>query len=265
MYYGAMRLIGALCDIDSSRRQIYANRIYSISYLYDDVTNSVLRSLTFPRLKHLVLGSYPLNDDYGIGGNCYVDRHFQPTLEKLWIESGDLPEVLLDRTTFKLPRLREISMSNISEGVDATDFLKFLDNFPSLNSMIFKLGMDHVITDQALEYFVNRQNLVRLNLIDGFFTRASIENAIVLASPPFQSIQYLEMNVDSASVSYLARAISNRPMIDLSLYIMDGEGSILDHVSSIKQLQSLEIFYCVDREISAKEVYLISKSSYLGC
>ena len=251
----------AFLDMDPSRSQIYASKVYSLDHSYkswipsfDYLTLEILETMTFPQLKNLNLRSYPVEDLDEPGKVVHVDHHFQSTLETLCIGAGKLPDFLLDHTSIKLPRLREFSMNFISKSIDASSFLKFLQNLPSVDTMIFAEGMNRVITDQAFIYFANRQNLERLELNNTFFTRAVIENAITSTSRPFEKLQCLVLRINSGSVPSLVRAISNGPIKDLKLYIMDDEGSILDHISSIRQLQRFKIYYCKDRVISRKEV-----------
>ena len=254
-------------DIDPSRRQIYANKLLRVEFwAHEKKVYNVLQNLTYPRLKHLILRSYSSTCSHEVKGDFRFERHFQPTLEKLWIRSGDLPEVLLDHTSSKLPRLHELSLDRISTSVDVSHFLEFLQNLPSLNSLILGDEVDHLVTDQTLRYLANRQNLVKLEIVEHLFTRSAIENAITLASDPFKNLQCLEMRINSDSTLALVRAISNGLMKDLTLWIEGYGSSVLDHISSIKQLQSLEVWYCGDvMIIPHEEVCLILNSNYLGC
>ena len=186
----------ALDDIAPSRRQIYANKLRLVRFrVYADYVNDILHSLKYPRLKYLRIQSDPSR----LEGRYNVDQYFQPALEKLWIEFGDIPEALLNRTAFQVPRLREIRMNCRSESVNSSRFLRLLHELPSVTSMYFEEEMEHLMTDQALTYFVNRENLESLKL-SAFFTRASIENAISLALHPSKNIQCLAIGINSDSI-----------------------------------------------------------------
>ena len=254
-------------DIDPSRRQIYANKFLTVSFkACDKKVKTILQRLRFPQLKHLIPNSYSERDNHKIKVRFHIEKYFQPTLETLRIGYEDLPEVLKDHTSFKLPKLHELRLDHISTSVDVSRFLEFLQNLPSLKSLVLGDKVDHFVTDQTLRYLVNRQNLVKLEIIEHLFTRSVIEDAVTLASVPFKNLQCLEMRINSDSTSALVRAISNGLMKELKLWIEGHGSSVLDHVSSIKQLQSLEVWYCADNlTIPREEVCLILNSSGLGC
>ncbi|MCJ1240988.1 hypothetical protein MMC14_008992 [Varicellaria rhodocarpa] len=248
--------VTALMNIEPSRRQIYAGKFYSLSFYSDEggQFHNHLRNLKFPRLKHLSADSFRPDD--GNGNRVHVDQYFQPSLEEVALYGGSLTECILNYTSSELPRLRHILIDSLPSNVDDTRFLNFLQSIPSLDSMSFMFGMDHVITDQVFKYLVSRQNLTDLRL-HRVFKRATIEEALELALSPFIALQYFQMRIESDSISSLAELLSRGSIKILRLDIEDDKGSILDYVSSLTQLQSLQVTYHKSREIPQKEMMTI--------
>ena len=252
--------VAALIDVKPSRRQIYSSNLLSLTFKSkkDGEYHESLRSLTFPRLKRL-----SANCDYSDEvGKVHFDQYFQPQLESIACYSGNLAKTLLDYTSTELPKLREILIDIIPETVHASRFLKFLRNHPSITSMVFLYNMEHVITDKTLIHLMKRQTLAELRLTY-LLSKAMIEDALTWSSPPFRDIRYLEICVESKTVSSLVRAISSGPIEELTLYITDDNGSFLDHVSSLTQLRSLEIAYRQPRNIPQEEMINLRRLSQL--
>ena len=252
--------VTALMNVESTRRQIYASKLRSLSLSSDnnDRLHSNLRTLTFPRLRRLSATAFNSGD----GSKVYIDQYFPASLEAIFLDQGNLGEYLLDYTSSELPRLRYIVIHSLPSRVDASRFLSFLQNHPSLNSMIFTDGMEHVITDQTLKYLIGRKSIIELKL-SRLFRRAAIEKAIAVALPPFQNLYTLEMRIESNSISPLVSALSNGPIRRLSLHIEDDEEFILDHISSLTQLLSLIVTYHRSREIPRNEMITIRKLGQL--
>ena len=235
----------------SLQGQIYADKVYSlaISDFNGSEHHNSLQNVVFPRLKSLVAFMfYALNED-----KVYVDQYLQPSLEEIYLRSDSIVERLLDRTSTELPSLRKIRIGSLPSNVDASRFLTFLRNFPSLSSIEFECRTDDIITDEGLQYLMSQQNLLELKL-DLYFRQEMIENAIALSSPPFKNLRALKIRVKSDSVLSLTRAISNGLINDLFLEIQGHTGSILKHISSVMQLQSLRVRYHKSREISQREI-----------
>ena len=243
--------VTALMNIEPSRRQIYASKFYELSFFSDEggQCHNHLRNLKFPRLKCLFLDSFHPDD----GNRVYIDQYFQPSLEEVALYGGSYTESILNYSSFELPRLRKILIDHLPSNVDDSRFLKFLQSIPTLESMVFMFGMDHVITGQVFQYLVSQQNLLVLRL-NRVFERTTIEEAIELAPSPFKALQTFRMRIESDSISSLAKVLSHGSIKTLLLDIDDDKGSILDYVSSLRQLQILEVIYHKSREIPRKEM-----------
>ena len=240
--------VTALINVEPSRRQIYADKVDSL-LLFGSENHNSLQNVVFPRLRSLfAYMSYALNEN-----ELRVDQYFQPTLVEICLHSDIIAELLLDRTSSELPSLRKIEIGSLPSNVDASRFLAFLRNFSSLTSIEFNYETGDIITDEGLQYLMSQENLLHLKL-GRYYRPETIENAIALSSPPFKNLRALNIRVESKPVLSLIQATSSGLINDLTVYVQDHTGSILDHISSVMQLQSLRVIYHKFREISQQEI-----------
>ena len=240
--------VTALINVEPSRRHIYADKVDSL-LLFGSENHNSLQNVVFPRLRSLfAYMSYALNEN-----ELRVDQYFQPTLVEICLHSDIIAELLLDRTSSELPSLRKIEIGSLPSNVDASRFLAFLRNFSSLTSIEFNYETGDIITDEGLQYLMSQENLLHLKL-GRYYRPETIENAIALSSPPFKNLRALNIRVESKSVLSLIQATSSGLINDLTVYVQDHTGSILNHISSVMQLQSLRVIYHKFREISQQEI-----------
>ncbi|KAI9799228.1 MAG: hypothetical protein M1826_005543 [Phylliscum demangeonii] len=243
------RPVDHLAAIPDSRRQLYAGKIYTLSFAGDDESayHEVFRHLRFPRLKRLTVDAYrPRNH-----GKLWIGQYLQPSLESFEFYGGDLAEELLDVLALQCPRLRKITIDNPGDRLDPERFLQFLKNRKSLVSLDFVAGMDHLVTKDMLCYLASRDNLERL-VLGKLFGLADIEAAFEGNPTPFKHLRDLRLRLESNAVPALVSAV--RSVTELSLEIEDDRCRVLPAIASMKDLCSLEVMFRQNEALPSAEI-----------
>ena len=237
-----------LIRIGPQRRQLYAGKIYSLDFNGNDGQyHTELRSVKFPRLKRLSCDVFFSKDDLEL----VVSQYLQPSLEKLILYGGKFAGDVLDHVVSNCPRLRYLLIDNMVHK-QPDQFLIFLQQCRYVDSMVFLYKMDHVVTDDTLQFLVGRSNL-RLLELGRLFTHPTVERIFgSILDPPFVNLQRLSLRLEAAAIPIITAAI---PKIkSLCLDVEDDNGSVLNHLASLHHLQVLEVSYRASREVPREEI-----------
>ena len=242
-------LVKHLASVPESRRQIYAEKVYTLDFAGDEdsINHEAFRHLRFPRLKRLNLDSYRPRD----GGTFWIRQYLQPSLEEFKFYGGKLAEDLLDALTSQCPRLREIIIDHPHNQLDPERFLEFLKQRQSLQSMTFLYGMDGLITNEMFLHVAGRDNLESLCL-GRSFDRATIEDALERTLVPFKHLRQLYLSLESNAVPSLLSSLKS--VVRLGLKIEDDKRDVLPIIASMKDLRTLEVTFRRSQALSSASI-----------
>ena len=251
-------LVKHLASVSESRRPIYAEKVYTLSFAgdSDSIHHEVFRHLRFPRLKRLQLDSFQPRD----GRRFWIHQYLQPSLEVFEFYGGELAEHLLDALASQCPRLRKIIIDNPHNQLDPERFLGFLKQRQSLQSMTFLYGMDGLVTNETFLYLAGRDNLESLYL-GRSFDRAIIEDVLERTLDSFKHLQRLFLSLESNAVPSLLSALKS--VTQLGLEIEDDKRDVLPIVASMKTLRTLEVTFRRDQVLSSASILALGSLTQL--
>lgn len=241
--------VAALASISDGRRQIYAEKVYDLSFSGDEegFQHAAFRQLRFPRLKRLSVDFYRAQDQEKL----WIGQYLQPSLEEFSLYGGDLAEDLLDFLGSRCVRLRKILIDHPINELEPDQFLAFLKAARSLVSMTFLVRMDKLITDQVFLHLAGRDNLEVLKLgklIGGPIIKEVLEEI----SDPFKHLQELAIRLESTAVSSLVLTV--RSITRLALEMEDDKCEVLQTIVSLRNLRSLEVHFRHKRVLPPAEI-----------
>lgn len=236
--------INSLFNVSPKRRQIYASKITFISLLGERLERYYheYRDLQFWRLNKISLNAHHFS---------YQTQHIAPYLVSS-LKSFDLcnaSEVyteLFHRLEKNCPQLEEISISAKRFMGPFELFYGFIRHARLLKTVrISSFGDEHIeASDELLSCLAHSRKLERLEL-PWCWNEIAVEDAEaeILHSNvvPFPKMKTLSLVASSMAISNLVPLVINT--IQLTLILQDSEFDVLPHLSNLRNLKILTIYY----------------------
>ncbi|MCJ1476618.1 hypothetical protein MMC13_005285 [Lambiella insularis] len=254
----------ALLKLPSNRRQIYASKMAKLAV--KDITWPVRKKITpkdkkailalrFPRLKDLEFGLDSLGSNSFHASADRLTRHLlQYRIKRLQITDTVFQKELLNSIFLTCPRLAELVLHSVEiEGLNPLILLKFLQKYTSLTSIMFGQGsIEHSVNHTVLAHLMERSTLKTL-LITRLYGEKSITQAMASTSGlRFENIDKLKLQIRSIAVPLLLPALGN--VKSLTLRVFSTACPVLNHLSTLRQLEELDVQYASRTEIPVEEV-----------
>lgn len=235
----------ALAFVSPKRRQYYANKICELYFEGKEGSShhSTFRDLTFPRLKTVLIDHVKLEE----GEELSIKQYMQPQLQNFFYWGGWKSEGALNSLETNCPRLEEISLQEPIDSSDQDRITLYFKNCKTLQVVDLGDGWDNLIPVGLFTVLADHENIEKIK-IRSFLEDSIIRDSLRLASNPFRSLQSLQLNVDSESVTRLVSVAGS--IHTLFLTIQDSEYDVLAPIGSMTNLVHLELTYLTETDLS---------------
>ncbi|WEW58080.1 hypothetical protein PRK78_003547 [Emydomyces testavorans] len=240
--------VSTLAAASEENRHVYASKIHHLSFNggVDSAQHEKFKDLEFTNLRSISIDAYRPKD-----GKVYLQQYLRPTLEGIFIYGSDLDPEFFTTMQAQCRRLREITLDSPGNKLNSEQFLSFLKGCPSLQAMKFMYGMDGIINDDIVTHLASRDNLQTLAL-GRVINSEMMERLLETVPAPFENIKSLTLSVTSAAFRLLTPHISS--VTTLELIAKDNEHSVLELVSTLKNLRRLTVNYATNTNLMSTEL-----------
>lgn len=252
--------IRAIASLPRRLRQKYASRVGVLDFtnLGDIRIHAMCDKLAFSRLREVILyngenHNAPRED----GREFRLWKYLQPTLQSLILldkmyhdiedRSDWLTVSFLTEIAVRCPNLEHISLCVYNPHIDPKDVVLFFQSIqPRRVSLEFGCSRQSILNLDLLFALSCLDRLQSLALIgtEGAGTLITAEQLIRLTSlvnTPFLRLKSLELCLEADAVLWIPHCFPAVTWLQLDITSNHRDGSILEQIASMSQLQSLEI------------------------